>query len=130
MKKIILSFCLVVFSVLSYAQINFENSIKTNAAKLEKATTVQEYDNLFFEFSKLVRTESNNRWKAYYYAGLSQYKKAELLISSNEFAAAIDAHAIAYKYVSGGIPSDNAQGKKLMALLDNQKNRLFVGNKK
>lgn len=114
MKKLILAFSLFLFGSMAFAQSTFDKQIKENSAKLNKATTAQEYTALFTEFSNLIRVQDANRWKAYYYAGLSQYKKAEILIKAGDKAGASEANAIAYKYVAGGVPQDNTDGKKLL----------------
>ncbi len=124
MKKSLLVLCLALFSIATFAQNKFDIQIKDKSAKLNKSTTVEQFDSLFQEFATLVRSNDANKWKAYYFAGLAQYKKAELLLKAGNTAAASDANAIAFKYISGGVPADNLDGKKLLQMIAEQKKQL------
>ena len=122
MKKLLLAFFVVTLSTSAFAQTSFDAKIKENNAKLEKAKTLDEFDNLFTTFSALIPSgDSNNKWKAFYYSAFAQYKKADLLIKSNETASATNANAIAYKYLLGGVSNTKTEYKKLLELLDKQK---------
>lgn len=88
MKKIFFTSCLTMLSIFSYAQSQFEMKLTENTAKLEKATTAADFDILFSEFSSLIKFNDKNKWKAYYYAGFTQYKKADILLKSSSFADA------------------------------------------
>lgn len=124
MKKLYFSLCFMLIGSLVLAQNSFQKSIQENSVKLEKASTVHELDALFINFANLVTTQTPERWKAYYLAAQTQYKKAEILIREDQKSAAAEAHAVAQKYLSGGVPADQKDGKKLMELLAIQKSKL------
>lgn len=123
MKKnlFILLLCL---GFVAHAQTSFDSKIKEKTAKLDRASTVEEYDILFAEFSDLVRTDHPNRWQAYYYAGLTQYKKAETLMKANDKSGAIEANGLAYKYANGNAENLKPEVKKLLQQILDQKKRL------
>lgn len=120
MKKIFLTICLFAACMLANAQSTFDKKIADTASKVESATKVQELDVLFLDLSSMVKENNSNRWKAYYYAGLTQYRKAELLIKSNNISGATEANAIAYKYMSV-VPTDNKDGQKLLQQISEQR---------
>ena len=125
MKKLILTFSLIVFGTFTYAQSTLDNALKAPVAQMKTAKTVQDFDNLFATFSSLTTSnDAANRWKAYYYAGMAQYKKGELLINSGNKSAAIETNAMAYKFVAGGVPATNADGKKLLDLISLQRKKI------
>ena len=124
MKKYLLIILLTGVFTLGYSQQNsFEAGIKENAVKLEKATSVEEYSDIFARFTTLIKMHDANKWKAYYYAGLSQFKKAELLFQSGEVYRAKEANAIAYKYtrVSADKQQTNTEIKTLLNKIESLK---------
>jgi len=130
MKKTFLTICLSAICILASAQSTFDKKLADNASKVESATKVQELDVLFLDLSSMVKENSSNRWKAYYYAGLTQYRKAELLIKSNNISGATEANAIAFKYTSV-IPTENKDGQKLLQQISEQSmmlKRVFASN--
>jgi hypothetical protein len=124
MKKTILAIGLTAFGLMINAQSTFEHRINESAAKLNSITNVQELDLLFAEFSTLVQSDDKNKWMAYYYAGSTQYRKANLLLKSDQLSGAAEANALAYKYISGGVPAENAEAKELLTLIAEQKKKI------
>lgn len=120
MKKTFLTICLSSICILASAQSTFDKKLADIASKVESATKVQELDVLFLDLSSIVKENNSNRWKAYYYAGLTQYRKAELLIKSNNISGATEANAMAFKYASA-VPTDNSDGQKLLNQISQQR---------
>lgn len=120
MKKIFLTICLFAACMLANAQSTFDKKIADTASKVESATKVQELDALFLNLSSMAKENNVNRWKAYYYAGLTQYRKAALLIKSNNISGATEANAMAFKYASA-VPTDNSDGQKLLNQISEQR---------
>lgn len=111
------------FGFAAHAQTFFDIKIKETSAKLDRASSVDEYDVLFTEFSMLTTTDHPEKWRAYYYAGLSQFKKAGHLMNTNKNGAA-EANALAFKYASVGAETSNAEAKKLLKQIVDQKKKL------
>ncbi len=114
---------LLCFGFAAHAQTSFDVKIKETSAKLYQASSVEEYNVLFTEFSMLTTTDHPKKWQAYYYAGLSQFKKAEHLLNTNKNSAA-EANALAFKYASVGAESSNVEAKKLLKQIVDQKKKL------
>jgi hypothetical protein len=123
MKKILFSLTLFLFGVFTYAQTSFDKQITDNSAKLKNASTVQEYQTLFSEFSSLKKIKNPNQWKAYYFASLSLYKKTDLLLKSKEYASLSETNALAYKDATAilSLQPKNSDLLNLIDLIETQK---------
>jgi len=123
MKKILFSLTLFLFGVFTYAQTSFDKQITDNSAKLKNASTVQEYQTLFSEFSSLKKIKNPNQWKAYYFASLSLYKKADLLLKAKDYNLLSETNALAYKDATAiiSLQPKNSDLLKLIDLIETQK---------
>lgn len=119
------------FGSFTYAQSNFDKQITEKSGKLRNANTLNEYDNLFHEFSLLAKTKNPNQWKAYYFASLSLYKKAELLLPTNNLEVLMEINALSYKYANGILneQSKNTDLITLIDLIEKQKKLINESNK-
>ena len=126
MKKAIISLLFFFIALSLHAQTNYEGKINSLASKIETAKTISEFDKLFEEFDTIKRTQHTLRWKAYYYAGLAQYKKAEMLMERRDFQNAKNANAIANKYAMGSssFQVEDSKINLLLELLDIQKKKI------
>lgn len=126
MKKILFTFCLLLFSF-SFAQSStYRKQIEDLATKFSTAKTVAQYDSLFEKFDILKKNSDTYRWKSYYYAGLAMYRKAELLLNSNNRANASEANSIANKYILGSQTAQphSQEMQTLIALINEQHSKL------
>jgi len=130
MKKLILSFLLLMFCSFSFAQTDFDKQIKDKSIQLKKANTAKEYGALFTDFSALTKSKSPNRWKAYYYAGLSLYKKAELQLKTEDNDQVAETNALAYKYVKGAATAQPNNSELLELVKSIEKQRKLILNEK
>ena len=123
MKKILFSFTLFIFGVFTYAQTSFDKKITKKSTKLKNASTAQEYQTLFKEFSSLKKTKNRNQWKAYYFASLSLYKKADLLLQSKDYDSVSETNALSYKDATAilSLQPKNSDLLNLINLIEKQK---------
>ncbi|MBT2621768.1 MULTISPECIES: hypothetical protein [Chryseobacterium] len=126
MKKTLLTFYFVLFSVLISAQSSYENTLNQKAEKISSAKTVADYEKLFREFSELKKSRDPYRWKAYYYAGLVLYKEGEFIINSgNKKADTRYTNSLAEKFVAGSLElqPDNKEITDLLNLIREQRTK-------
>lgn len=123
MKKLLLSLTLLIFCAFSYAQTSFDTQIKKKSESLKIAQTTNECENLFNEFSSMTTSSDANRWKAYYFAGFSSYKKVEILLKQGKKGNLADSNAIAYKFAIGALSTQpkNTDVLSLLNLIAQQK---------
>lgn len=123
MKKLLLSLAFLIFSVYSFAQTNFDKQIKIKSESLKKASTADQFDALFADFSSMTSTTDANKWKAYFYASSASYKKGELLLKDGKKGNLSETNAVAYKYAMGALSLQpkNTDVLALIKLIENQK---------
>jgi len=132
MKKTIFTILLFLFAISVSAQSSYQKSVDEKAKKISAATTVNDYDKLFNEFSGLTRSADPYKYKAYYYAGLAMYKKAELSLSKNSGADERNTNGLAEKFVGGALSlkQDDKESNDLLNLIIEQKNKMGVNAKR
>jgi hypothetical protein len=130
MKRILLTFCFVLFGVLISAQSSYEKTLNAKAEKISSAKTIADYEKLFREFSELKKNRDPYRWKAYYYAGLVLYKEGELILNSgNKKADAGNTNSLAEKFTAGSLElqPDNKEINDLLNLIREQRTKFESG---
>lgn len=80
MKKLFLS--IVFASSLGFAQTTYQQVMKTNIEKLEKAKTPEDLQSLKDSFHRI--SEKEKTWQSYYYAGLAAARKGRFLMRKGE----------------------------------------------
>ncbi len=126
MRKIFLTFCFTIVSFFAFAQTNFEKVIEEKAKRIPTAKNIGDFDKLFQDFSDLKTTQDPYNWKAYYYAGLVLYKKAEFVLSTNKKNDVKNINSLAEKFTlaSSTVQPDNTEVNELLDLIKNQKLKL------
>ncbi|WP_326981846.1 hypothetical protein VUJ46_16650 [Chryseobacterium sp. MYb264] len=128
MKKTLLTFLFSLFGAFMLAQTTYEKTLNEKARKISDIKTIADCDKLFDEFSALKRNPDPYRWKAYYYAGLALYNKAELILKSNKKNGVENVNGLAEKYVLGSLTAapDDKENNDLLKLILEQRSRLGV----
>ena len=98
MKKQILSFTLVLFSLLSFAQTTYEKVMKEKIAKIEKVQTAEEYQTLANDFQRIADKEKG-KWQPNYYVAFSYIQKGRILMRENKLQGLDEIADQAQKYV-------------------------------
>lgn len=98
MKKQILSFTLVLFSLLSFAQTTYEKVMKEKIAKIEKVQTAEEYQTLANDFQRIADKEKG-KWQPNYYVAFSYIQKGRVMMRENKVQGLDEIADQAQKYV-------------------------------
>ncbi|RZJ50270.1 MAG: hypothetical protein EOO19_03600 [Chryseobacterium sp.] len=98
MKKQILSFTLVLFSLLSFAQTGYEKVMKEKIAKIETCKTPEDFQVLANDFQRIAEKEKG-KWQPNYYAAFSYIQKGRVLMRENKLQGLDEVADQAQKYV-------------------------------
>jgi hypothetical protein len=98
MKKQILSFTLVLFSLLSFAQANYEKIMKEKIAKVETGKSAEDFQALANDFQRIADKEKG-KWQPSYYTALSYIQKGRALMRENKVQELDEVADQAQKYV-------------------------------
>lgn len=126
MKKLFLPIVLMMCTIFTNAQTSFDQKISAKSESLKGAKTATDFDNIYNEFSTLRMEKNVNRWKAYYYAGLTQYKKGEFLLSKGMNESVAESNALAFKNTMGAFTSQqqNQDIQNLLKSIDIQRKKI------
>ncbi len=110
MKKLLLTFSLVLVSLSSFAQSAYEKIMKEKIAKLETCKTPQDFEALSNDFKRIADKE-NSKWQPAYYNAFALIQQSRLLMRDNKVAEAEAPAEAALKLMSGieKISGDNAE---------------------
>ena len=98
MRKQILSFALVLFSLLSFAQSTYEKVMKEKIAKIETCKTPEDFQVLANDFQRIADKEKG-KWQPNYYAAFSYIQKGRVLMRENKVQGLDEVADQAQKYV-------------------------------
>ena len=98
MKKQILSFTLVLLSLLSFAQTGYEKVMKEKIAKIETCKTPEDFQVLANDFQRIAEKEKG-KWQPNYYAAFSYIQKGRVLMRENKLQGLDEVADQAQKYV-------------------------------
>lgn len=98
MKKQILSFTLVLFSLLSFAQTGYEKIMKEKIAKIETCKTPEDFQVLANDFQRIAEKEKG-KWQPNYYTAFSYIQKGRVLMRENKLQGLDEVADQAQKYV-------------------------------
>ncbi|KNB62198.1 hypothetical protein [Chryseobacterium sp. Hurlbut01] len=98
MKKQILSFTLVLFSLLSFAQTTYEKVMKEKIAKIETCKTPEDFQVLANDFHRIADKEKG-KWQPNYYAAFSYIQKGRVLMRENKVQELDEVADQAQKYL-------------------------------
>jgi hypothetical protein len=98
MKKQILSFTLVLFSLLSFAQTGYEKIMKEKIAKIETCKTPEDFQVLANDFQRIAEKEKG-KWQPNYYAAFSYIQKGRVLMRENKLQSLDEVADQAQKYI-------------------------------
>lgn len=98
MKKQILSFTLVLLSLLSFAQTGYEKVMKEKIAKIETCKTPEDFQVLANDFQRIAEKEKG-KWQPNYYAAFSYIQKGRVLMRENKLQSLDEVADQAQKYV-------------------------------
>lgn len=98
MKKQILSFTLVLFSLLSYAQTKYEKVMKEKINKIETVKSAEEFQALANDFQRIADKEKG-KWQPGYYAALSYIQKGRALMREDKVQGLDEIADQAQKYL-------------------------------
>lgn len=98
MKKQILSFTLVLFSLLSFAQTTYEKVMKEKIAKIETCKTPEDFQVLANDFQRIADKEKG-KWQPNYYAAFSYIQKGRVLMRENKVQELDEVADQAQKYL-------------------------------
>ncbi|MCY0976069.1 hypothetical protein PGH12_12710 [Chryseobacterium wangxinyae] len=106
MRKQILSFTLVLFSLLSFAQNTYEKVMKEKIAKIEICKTPEDFQILANDFQRVADKEKG-KWQPNYYAAFSYIQKGRILMRENKVQGLDEVADQAQKYVDEAKTVDN-----------------------
>ncbi len=117
-KTLLICFCVLGFSV--SAQSFTDKNLQQSVLQINTAKTASDYEALFKKFSESKTTE---RWQAFYYAGVSEYLKTEILLKKGANSSLVLSNALAEKYTRGalGPQFNNDEVEILLGLIHLQK---------
>ncbi|MCU7617557.1 hypothetical protein NZ698_10140 [Chryseobacterium sp. PBS4-4] len=98
MRKQILSFTLVLFSLLSFAQSAYEKVMKEKIAKIETSKTPEDFQILANDFQRIAEKEKG-KWQPSYYAAFSYIQKGRILMRENKVQGLDEIADQAQKYL-------------------------------
>lgn len=110
MKKIFLTFVLLLISFTAFAQSAYEKAMKEKIAKLEVCKTPQDFASLSNDFKRIADKEKK-QWQPYYYAAFALIQQGRVLMRENKIADA-ETPATAALQLAGtaaGLSKDNAE---------------------
>ncbi len=110
MKKIFLTFALLLISFTAFAQSAYEKAMKEKIAKLEVCKTPQDFASLSNDFKRIADKEKN-QWQPYYYASFALIQQGRVLMRENKIADA-ETPATAALQLAGtaaSLSKDNAE---------------------
>jgi len=102
MKKQLLSFTLVLISLLSFAQTSYEKVMKEKITKIETVQSAEEFQTLANDFQRIADKEKG-KWQPAYYTAYSYIQKGRVLMREGKTQGLDEIADQAQKYV------DNAQ---------------------
>ncbi|CAD7805735.1 hypothetical protein CHRY9390_01411 [Chryseobacterium aquaeductus] len=110
MKKYLLSFALVMMSLVSFAQTNYEKIMTEKISKIENCKTAEEFQTLANDFQRIADKEST-KWQPNYYAALSYIQKGRLIMREGKTQGLDEAADQAQKYVDSAdnLEKDNSE---------------------
>lgn len=110
MKKTILSFALVLMSLLSFAQANYEKIMKEKIAKIETCKSSEDFQVLTNDFQRIAEKEKG-KWQPNYYTAFSYIQKGRILMREGKMDALDGVADEAQKYVdeAGKLSENNSE---------------------
>lgn len=132
MFKNIFTILILLIGITVSAQSSYQKSLDEKSQKINSAKTAADYDKLFNEFSALRKSQDPYKWKAYYYAALTMYKKAELVLAKNPKADERNTNGVAEKFVAGALAlkQEDKESNDLLSLITDQKKKLELNTGK
>lgn len=117
MRKQILSFTLVLFSLLSFAQSTYEKVMKEKIAKIETCKTPEDFQVLANDFQRIADKEKG-KWQPNYYAAFSYIQKGRVLMRENKVQELDEVADQAQKYLDDAQNVDkNAETQLLQKMI-------------
>ena len=110
MKKLFLTFSLVLVSITAFAQSAYEKIMKERIAKIEACKTPQEFEALSNDFKRIAEKEQN-KWEPLYYAAFASVQQGRVLMRENKIADAEVPAGSALKFIEQAtkVGGDNAE---------------------
>lgn len=110
MKKIFLTFLLLLISFTAFAQSAYEKAMKEKIAKLEVCKTPQDFASLSNDFKRIADKEKN-QWQPYYYAAFALIQQGRVLMRENKIADAETpaTEALQLAGTAASLSKDNAE---------------------
>lgn len=111
MKKYLLSFALVLMSLTSFAQSDYEKIMSEKIAKIETCKTAEDFQTLANDFQRIGSKESS-QWLPAYYAAFSYIQKGRIMMRDGKMqdldgvASQAEKHLIMAQNLAG---ADNAE---------------------
>ncbi|MDF2933722.1 MAG: hypothetical protein K0R36_3053 [Chryseobacterium sp.] len=117
MRKQILSFTLVLFSLLSFAQSTYEKVMKEKIGKIETCKTTEDFQVLANDFQRIADKEKG-KWQPNYYAAFSYIQKGRILMRENKVQGLDEVADQAQKYLDDAQNVDkNAETQLLQKMI-------------
>lgn len=119
MKKILLTLFFV-FSIITFAQGNYEKQMLQNISQLNSAKSVEDFSIVKNNFASIAgKGKGNTNWQPYYYTALSYLKEGDFLFKNNQRELANDNIITALKYLKPILEKekDNAEINILLGIL-------------
>ncbi len=122
MKKILLGLAFTALATLGFAQSKFETAMQPKIAKIEQHLSLDDFQTLSNDFSRIGDAEKT-QWLPYYYAAFSQIQKGRLLMQENKTSDldAIAAEAQKYLDKSIALNPENAENYILQKMIHGMK---------
>lgn len=111
MKKYLLSFALVLMSLIAFAQTDYEKIMSEKIGRIESCKTPEDFQTLSNDFQRIGSKESS-QWLPSYYAALSQIQKGRVLMRNGNMQDLDGVAAQAEKYLGTAqnlVGADNAE---------------------
>lgn len=110
MKKTILSFALVLMSLVAFAQTNYEKIMKEKIAKIETCKSTEDFQVLANDFQRIAEKEKG-KWQPNYYTAFSYIQKGRILMREGKTEALDEVVDQAQKYIdeAGRLAENNSE---------------------
>lgn len=110
MKKLVLSFALVLMSVTAFAQAAYEKTMSEKVAKIAACKTPEDFTALANDFAR-IGTKETKQWLPNYYAALATIQKGRILMKNGKAADLDPVADEAQKYLDAAnlLSKDNAE---------------------
>lgn len=110
MKKLLLTFSLLLVSFTAFAQSAFDKIMKEKIAKIEVCKTSQDFEALSNDFRRIAEKEQN-KWEPLYYAAFASVQQGRVLMRENKIADAEVPAGSALKFIEQAtkVGGDNAE---------------------